>query len=77
MIGDRVWFDADGDDVQDGGEPGFVGVPVALDVDLNGDGTAEVTLVTTTAQTESTVLETCRRNVYRSCDPACGHITGL
>jgi hypothetical protein len=36
------------DDVQDVGEPGFVGVPVALDVDLNGDGTAEVTLVTTT-----------------------------
>jgi len=48
-IGDRVWFDADGDGVQDAGEPGFVGVPVALDVDLNGDGTYEVTLTTTTA----------------------------
>jgi fimbrial isopeptide formation D2 family protein/uncharacterized repeat protein (TIGR01451 family) len=48
-IGDRVWFDADADDVQDVGEPGFVGVPVGLDVDLNGDGTFEVTLTTTTA----------------------------
>ncbi len=48
-IGDRVWFDADNDGVQDAGEPGFVGVPVTLDVDLNNDGTPEVTLSTTTA----------------------------
>ncbi len=47
-IGDRVWFDINGDGVQDAGEPGFVGVPVQLDVDLDGDGTSEVTLSTTT-----------------------------
>ncbi len=29
-IGDRVWFDADGDGVQDGGEPNLVGVQVTL-----------------------------------------------
>ena len=30
MIGDRVWFDLDGDGVQDYGEPGVVGVEVEL-----------------------------------------------
>ena len=34
-IGDRVWNDADGDGVQDGGEVGIVGVTVEL---VNGDG---------------------------------------
>ncbi len=47
-IGDRVWFDADSDGVQDGGEPGIEGVTVELDVDLDGDGTTDVTLTDTT-----------------------------
>jgi len=37
-IGDRVWLDADGDGVQDPGEPGIPGVSVALIKDLNGNG---------------------------------------
>ena len=36
-IGDRVWFDLDGDGVQDDGEPGAPGVSVVL---LDGDGVA-------------------------------------
>ena len=38
-IGDRVWIDADGDGVQDPGEPGLGGVTVVLFADSNGDGT--------------------------------------
>lgn len=38
-IGDRVWSDADADQVQDPGEPGFVGVTVRLYRDTNGDST--------------------------------------
>ncbi len=34
-IGDRVWFDLDGDGIQDDGEPGAPGVSVVL---LDGDG---------------------------------------
>lgn len=37
-IGDRVWIDADGDGLQDLGELGLGGVPVALYADLNYDG---------------------------------------
>ena len=29
-VGDRVWFDTDGDGIQDGGEPGLTGVTVRL-----------------------------------------------
>jgi uncharacterized repeat protein (TIGR01451 family) len=29
-VGDRVWFDTDGNGLQDGGEPGLAGVPVRL-----------------------------------------------
>ena len=47
-IGDRVWFDANKDGVQDAGEPGLDGVAVELDVDLNQDGTTDLTLSTTT-----------------------------
>jgi hypothetical protein len=36
-IGDRVWIDADGDGVQDPGEPGMGGVPVTL-INLGADG---------------------------------------
>jgi hypothetical protein len=38
-IGDRVWIDANGDGVQDPGEPGLGGVTVAIYYDSNGDGT--------------------------------------
>ncbi|HSN76964.1 MAG TPA: SdrD B-like domain-containing protein [Anaerolineae bacterium] len=37
-IGDRVWIDANGDGVQDPGEPGLGGVPVAIFYDPDGDG---------------------------------------
>jgi hypothetical protein len=37
-IGDRVWFDADADGVQDADEPGIPGVSVALVKDANGNG---------------------------------------
>ncbi|WP_457575647.1 SdrD B-like domain-containing protein [Desulfomarina sp.] len=38
-IGDTVWFDADGNGVQNGREPGFSGVKVTLvgDIDLDGN----------------------------------------
>ncbi|MGH1505186.1 MAG: SdrD B-like domain-containing protein, partial [Acidimicrobiales bacterium] len=42
-IGDRVWADADGDGVQDAGEPGVPGVTVEL---LDGTGTVVATDVT-------------------------------
>ncbi len=38
LIGDTVWFDADGNGVQTAGEPGLAGVTVTLLADLNGDG---------------------------------------
>ena len=37
-IGDRVWVDADGDGLQDPGEPGLGGATVRLLTDDNGDG---------------------------------------
>lgn len=37
-IGDRVWFDTDGDGVQDAGEYGIPGVSVSLIIDQNGNG---------------------------------------
>ena len=37
-VGDRVWFDTDGDGVQDVGEPGLSNVTVQLFVDNDGDG---------------------------------------
>src|SRR5206468_3276277 len=37
-IGDRVWYDADTDGVQDGGETGVVGVTVKLYDDVNSNG---------------------------------------
>ncbi len=35
-IGDRVWNDADGDGIQDAGEPGLAGVKVYIDSNNNG-----------------------------------------
>jgi uncharacterized repeat protein (TIGR01451 family) len=37
-VGDRVWNDADGDGVQDAGEPGIAGVTVAIYRDIDKDG---------------------------------------
>jgi hypothetical protein len=42
-IGDRVWYDVDGDGAQDGGEAGLNGVTVRL---LDGDGNTIATTVT-------------------------------
>jgi len=50
-IGDRVWYDADLDTVQDAGENGVVGLTVSLYDDLNGNGAldgGERLLATTT-----------------------------
>jgi fimbrial isopeptide formation D2 family protein/uncharacterized repeat protein (TIGR01451 family) len=47
-IGDTVWYDLDGDDAQDAGELGLVGVTVGLSGDTDGDGTPDVSLTTTT-----------------------------
>jgi uncharacterized repeat protein (TIGR01451 family) len=38
LIGDRVWSDADGDGLQDAGEPGLAGIVVQLYTDSNGNG---------------------------------------
>ncbi len=38
-VGDRTWFDADADGVQDTGEPGIPGVTVSLIRDTNGNST--------------------------------------
>ncbi len=37
-LGDRVWFDANANGVQDAGESGITGVKVTLTGDFNGDG---------------------------------------
>lgn len=45
-IGDKVWFDTDGDGTQDAGEPGVSGVTVVL---YASDGTTVVAITTTDA----------------------------
>jgi hypothetical protein len=42
LIGDRVWFDSNGNHLQDDGEPGVAGVPVKL-LDINFRTVAETT----------------------------------
>jgi hypothetical protein len=42
-IGDTVWFDSNGDGIQDTGEPGIAGVTVNLAADFNHDGIIEYT----------------------------------
>ena len=51
LIGDTIWFDTDGDGIQDIGEPALGGVPVQLNGDTNGDSVVDVTLNTTTSTT--------------------------
>lgn len=40
-IGDRLWVDADGDGLQDAGEPGLPGITVQLYYDLDNNGVVE------------------------------------
>lgn len=51
-LGDRVWYDLNGNGVQDAGELGVAGVTVTLQKDLNNDGdfndAGEATFATTT-----------------------------
>jgi uncharacterized repeat protein (TIGR01451 family)/fimbrial isopeptide formation D2 family protein len=42
-IGDKVWYDLDGDGVEDAGELGLSGVEVTLSADFDGDGTVDFT----------------------------------
>jgi CshA-type fibril repeat protein len=48
-IGDTVFFDANGNGVQDPGEPGIPGVTVTLEGDSNGDGIPDVLTTVTDA----------------------------
>ena len=48
-IGDIVFWDHDGNGAQNGSEIGLSGVTVQLQIDLNQDGSDEITLTTTTA----------------------------
>ena len=48
-IGDRVWFDIDGDGVQDPSEPGIENVTVTLEGDVDADGVVEILTTTTDA----------------------------
>ena len=48
-VGDTVWFDLDGDGVQDPGENGIDGLTVTLTGDIDNDGIDEYTASTTTA----------------------------
>ena len=47
-IGDTIWYDANGNGVQDPGELGLANVQVTLVGDLDGDGQADDTLTTVT-----------------------------
>lgn len=47
-VGDTVFWDQDGDGVYDTDEIGLAGIVVQLDIDLNGDGSVDHTLTTTT-----------------------------
>ena len=51
-IGDRVWYDANGDGVQDPGEDGIPGVTVTLTGDVDGDGVLETLTTETDADGE-------------------------
>lgn len=69
VVGDRVWSDADGDGLQDPGEPGIGGVTVRLYRDANGDGVfnpAVDTLVetTTTAADGAYLFQTTGAGTY-------------
>ncbi len=47
-LGNFVWNDTNEDGIQDAGEPGIEGVLVTLEIDYDGDGVPEITVVDTT-----------------------------
>jgi large repetitive protein len=47
-IGDTVWFDTNGNGIQDPGEPGLAGINILLEGDIDGDGMADDSLLTVT-----------------------------
>lgn len=47
-LGDRVWFDANANGIQDSGEPGIAGVKLTVTCDLDKDGTVDYMATTTT-----------------------------
>jgi len=49
-VGDTIFYDLNGDGVQDPGENGIPGVTVQLEIDLDGDGNPDLTATTTTDQ---------------------------
>jgi len=51
-IGNRFWYDLDGDGIQDAGEPAVVGGKVKLWVDTNSDNVADTQMLTTTTGTD-------------------------
>ncbi|MFV0441996.1 MAG: SdrD B-like domain-containing protein [Planctomycetaceae bacterium] len=51
QVGDTVFFDENGDGVQNNGEVGIPGVTVQLEIDLDGDTIADFTTTTLTDQT--------------------------
>ncbi len=55
-LGDRVWFDADADGLQDASEPGIPGVEIELWADVNGDGTPDTLHATTTTDAQGNYL---------------------
>ena len=48
VIGDTIYFDTNGNGVQDSGENGLPGVDVSISVDFDGDGSPDYTSTTTT-----------------------------
>ncbi|MBT9317164.1 SdrD B-like domain-containing protein [Leptothoe spongobia] len=52
-LGDKVFFDADNDGIQDAGEQGVANVTVNLLADLDGDGTIENDEIVETKQTDA------------------------
>lgn len=55
-LGDKIWVDANGDGVQDLGEPGLAGVTVTLYRDDNGDGIFDSPYATTTTGPDGTYI---------------------
>jgi len=55
-IGNRVWEDANGDGIQDVGEPGVVDITVILWHDNNNDGAPDAQLSTTTTAVDGSYL---------------------
>ncbi|MCP3856913.1 MAG: hypothetical protein GY698_19625, partial [Actinomycetia bacterium] len=64
-VGDLVWYDVDGDGVQDVGEEGIGGLTVTLTADIDGDGDYEFTTTRTTAADGSYLIENLPVGNYR------------